>query len=103
MIVALTSDIYDRGKLYDAASTILEQRLSQLQGVGQVTIGGGALPFGRAQVNPTLLENFGLWLAGVGNMLSRPNPNVPKGQLSHERPIADIFANAHLLRAALYK
>src|SRR5260370_12755168 len=103
MIVALTSDIYDRGKLYDAASTILEQRLSQLQGVGQVTIGGGALPAVRAEVNPTLLESFGLGLADVSNMLSRQNANVPKGQLSDERQTADIVANDQLLRADYYK
>jgi len=103
MIVALTSDIYDRGKLYDAASTILEQRLSQLQGVGQVTIGGGALPAVRAEVNPTLLESFGLGLADVSNMLSRQNANVPKGQLSDEQQTADIVANDQLLRADYYK
>jgi multidrug efflux pump len=103
MIVALTSDIYDRGKLYDAASTILEQRLSQLQGVGQVTIGGGALPAVRAEVNPTLLESFGLGLADVSNMLRQQNANVPKGQLSDERQTADIVANDQLLRADYYK
>ena len=103
MIVALTSDVYDRGKLYDAASTILEQRLSQLQGVGQVTIGGGALPAVRAEVNPTLLESFGLGLADVSNMLSRQNANVPKGQLSNEEHTADIVANDQLLRADYYK
>ncbi len=103
MIVALTSDIYDRGKLYDAASTILEQRLSQLPGVGQVTIGGGALPAVRAEVNPTLLESFGLGLADVSNVLSRQNANVPKGQISNERETADIVANDQLLRADYYK
>jgi multidrug efflux pump len=103
MIVALTSDIYDRGKLYDAASTILEQRLSQLQGVGQVNIGGGALPAVRAEVNPTLLESFGLGLSDVSNMLSRQNANVPKGQISNEQQTADIVANDQLLRADYYK
>jgi multidrug efflux pump len=103
MIVALTSDTYDRGKLYDAASTILEQKLSQLQGVGQVTIGGGALPAVRAEVNPTLLESFGLGLSDVSNMLSRQNANLPKGQISNEQQTADIVANDQLLRADYYK
>ena len=59
MIIALTSDIYDRGQLYDDASTIIQQRLSQIQGVGQVNIGGGALPAVRVEVDPTLVEQ--LW------------------------------------------
>jgi multidrug efflux pump len=62
MILALTSDIYDRGQLYDDASTIIQQRLLQIQGVGQVNIGGGALPAVRVEVNPTLLNSFGLSL-----------------------------------------
>src|SRR5499427_450888 len=60
MILALTSDTYDRGRLYDAASTIMQQRLLQIQGVGQINIGGGALPAVRVDVNPTQLNSFGL-------------------------------------------
>src|SRR4030095_2705651 len=52
MILSLTSDIYDRGGIYDAASSILQQRLSQTEGVGQVVVGGGALPAVRVNVNP---------------------------------------------------
>ena len=58
MILALTSDIYGRGQLYDAADSIIEQRLLQIQGVGQVNIGGGALPAVRVDVNPDLVEQF---------------------------------------------
>src|SRR5215467_5534244 len=57
MILGLTSDIYDRGKLYDAASTIIQQRLLQIEGVGQVNIGGSSLPAVRVDVNPTLLNS----------------------------------------------
>src|ERR1035437_4262022 len=57
MILSLTSDIYDRGEMYDAASTILAQKLSQIDGVGQVTVGGGALPAIRVEVNPMLLNS----------------------------------------------
>jgi len=70
IILALTSDIYDRGQLYDAASTIIQQRLLQIEGVGQVNIGGGALPAVRVDVNPTLLNSFGLSLTDVSTMLS---------------------------------
>ena len=103
MIVALTSDIYDRGQLYDAASTIMEQRLSQIQGVGQVNIGGGALPAVRVEVNPTALNSFGLSLADVSSMLGQQNANLPKGQLSNGHSTSDILANDQLLKAENYQ
>src|ERR1700688_1460713 len=58
MILALTSDVYDRGTLYDAASTIMQQRLSQIQGVGQVNVGGSSLPAVRVELNPTQLNIY---------------------------------------------
>src|SRR6516164_9646570 len=79
LILALTSEVYDRGKLYDAASTIIQQRLSQVQGVGQVNVGGSSLPAVRVDVNPTQLNSFGLGLQDVSAMLSRQNSNSPKG------------------------
>ena len=80
MIVALTSDIYNRGQLYDAASTIMQQRLLQIEGVGQVNVGGGALPGVRVEINPTQLNNTGLTLEDVRAMLSQQNANIPKGE-----------------------
>ena len=103
MIVALTSDIYDRGKLYDAASTIIQQKLLQIEGVGQVNIGGGALPAVRVEVNPVLLNSFGLSLTDVSAMLSQQNANLAKGQLADGNTTADILANDQLLKAADYK
>ena len=103
MILALTSDVYDRGKLYDVASTIIQQRLLQVQGVGQVNVGGGALPAVRVDVNPTLLNSFGLVLEDVRVMLSRQNANLPKGQLADGNTTADILANDQLLNAADYR
>jgi len=103
MILALTSDVYDRGKLYDMASTIIQQSLLQIQGVGQVNIGGGALPAVRVDVNPTQLNSFGLGLEDVRAMLSRQNANLPKGQLADGATTADILANDQLLKAADYK
>ena len=103
MILALTSDIYSRGQLYDAASTIMQQRLLQIEGVGQVNVGGGALPAVRVDLNPTQLNNTGLTLEDVRPMLSQQNANIPKGQLSDERKTSDIFANDQLLKARDYE
>src|SRR3954467_4367504 len=103
MILALTSDVYDRGKLYDAASTIIQQRLLQIQGVGQVNVGGSSLPAVRVDVNPTQLNSFGLGLEDVRAMLNQQNANLPKGQLSGEQTTADIAANDQLLKAEDYR
>src|SRR5438093_6677650 len=103
MILVLTSAIYDRGKLYDAASTIIQQRLLQIQGVGQVNVGGGALAAVRVDVNPTQLNSFGLGLEDVRLMLSRQNANLPKGQLADDATTADILANDQLLKPQDYK
>jgi multidrug efflux pump len=103
MIIALTSDVYDQGKLYDAASTILQQKLSQIQGVGQVVVGGSSLPAVRVDVNPTQLNSFGLGLEDVRNVLSRQNANQPKGQIADDRTTADIATNDQLLKADYYK
>ena len=103
LIIALTSDTYSRGQLYDAASTIIQQRLLQIEGVGQVNIGGGALPAVRVEINPTQLNNTGLSLEDVRAMLSQQNANIPKGQVSDERKTADILANDQLLKAKNYE
>jgi multidrug efflux pump len=103
LILALTSPVYDRGRLYDAASTIIQQRLSQIQGVGQVTVGGSSLPGVRVDVNPTHLSSFGLGLEDVRTMLSQQNANLPKGQLADGQKTADLEANDQLLKAEDYK
>src|ERR1022692_1529169 len=102
MILALTSNVYDRGKLYDAASTIMQQRLSQVEGVGQVSVGGSSLPGVRVDVNPTQLNNYGLGLQDVSSMLSRQNSNSPKGQFTDSTTTADITTNDQLLKAVDY-
>lgn len=102
MVVALTSPVYDRGTLYDAASTIMQQRLSQIQGVGQVSVGGSSLPGVRVDVNPTQLNNYGLGLQDVASMLSRQNANSPKGQFTDSTTTADITTNDQLLKAVNY-
>jgi multidrug efflux pump len=103
MIIALTSDIYSKGEMYDAASSIMQQRLSQVDGVGQVIVGGSSLPAVRVDVNPVQLEHCGLNLTNVQNVLKNANANSPKGQLSDDKTTADIVANDQLMKAAYYR
>ncbi|HYA64337.1 MAG TPA: efflux RND transporter permease subunit [Candidatus Sulfotelmatobacter sp.] len=103
MIIGLTSDHYDAGKMYDVASTVIQQKLSQLRGVGQVTVGGGALPSVRVDVNPTQLNSFGLTLANVQAALSLQNSDRPRGQLSNGYVSADIITNGQISHAEEYK
>ena len=103
MVLGLTSEVYDRGKLYDEASTVIQQRLSQIQGVGQVTTGGGALPSVRVDVNPTQLKSYGLTLANVQSMLSLQNSHQARGQISNGIVTADIITNDQIRYAADYK
>ena len=102
MILGLTSDKYDVTNVYDLASTILEQRLSQISGVGQIFIGGGSPPSVRVEVNPTKLESFGLTLANVQSVLSLQNSHEPRGQLSSNGVSEDIITNDQISQAADY-
>jgi multidrug efflux pump len=103
MILGLTSDKYSPGKLYDEGSTVVEQKLSQIQGVGQVTVGGGALPSVRVDANPTQLASYGLTLANLQSALSLQNSDLAKGQITNGIQTADILANDQISAAADYK
>ncbi|MGB6134189.1 MAG: efflux RND transporter permease subunit [Acidobacteriaceae bacterium] len=103
MIIGLTSKKYDVTKVYDLASTILEQRLSQIQGIGQIFVGGGATPSVRVEVDPTKLESFGLTLSSIQSVLSLQNSDTPRGQLSNGAETADIVTNDQISTAAEYK
>jgi multidrug efflux pump len=103
MLLSLTSDKYDVTKLYDLASTILEQKVSQIQGVGQVGVQGGATPSVRVEVNPTKLESFGLTLGSVQSVLSLQNSHSPRGQLSNNGVTEDILTNDQISAAADYR
>jgi multidrug efflux pump len=103
MIIGLTSTKYDTGKLYDEASTVLEQKLSQIQGVGQVSVGGSSLPSVRVDINPTQLNNYGLTIANVQSVLSTQNADLAKGQIADGSVTADIIANDQISTAADYK
>ncbi|HLZ66561.1 MAG TPA: efflux RND transporter permease subunit [Aliidongia sp.] len=103
LILALTSQTLTRGQMYDAASTVLAQQLSQLGGVGQVIISGAALPAVRVELNPQALFNYGIGLEDVRSALSSANANAPKGtiELSDER--FQIYTNDQATHAADYK
>jgi multidrug efflux pump len=101
--LGLTSDLYDKQALFDAASTIMAQRLSQVSGVGQVNVGGSSLPAVRVELNPTQLNHYGVSLQQVAALLGQQNANLPKGQIANEVRTADVLANDQLLTADLYK
>jgi len=102
LILALTSTTLSRGRMYDVASSILQQKLSQVPGVGQVTVGGGALPAVRVELNPLALARYGLGLEDVRAALSATNANRPKGQLADARRTSELQANDQLFKAADY-
>ena len=85
MLLALTSDVYGRARMYDVASSILQQKLAQVEGVGQVIVGGGALPAVRVDVNPTALNNTGLALADV-RTVPRDRQREPAEGRGRRRP-----------------
>jgi multidrug efflux pump len=103
MILGLTSDKYGPSKLYDVASTVIQQKLSQIQGVGQVNVGGGALPSVRVEANPTQLAAYGLSLSNLQSALSLQNADLAKGQITDGVVTADILANDQISQAQDYK
>ncbi|CAN7217236.1 efflux RND transporter permease subunit [Cupriavidus necator] len=102
MIIALTSPTMTRGQLYDAASTILAQKLSQVDGVGQVTIGGASLPAVRVELNPTALNHYGISLEDVRNTISATNANRPLGTLENAANNWQVYANDQAMKAEDY-
>jgi multidrug efflux pump len=103
MILGLTSNKYGPDKLYDEASTVIQQKLSQIQGVGQVNVGGGALPSVRVEVNPTKLASYGLAMTDVQSVLRLQNSDLAKGQITNGSTTADILANDQISHAEDYK
>ncbi|WP_295391963.1 multidrug efflux RND transporter permease subunit [uncultured Thiodictyon sp.] len=102
MILSLTSDTLDRGQMYDAATTILAQKLSQLEGIGEVRIGGSSLPAVRVELNPTALNRYGIGLEDVRTALGAANANRPKGALEDESRYWQIEANDQATTAAAF-
>ncbi len=100
--LGLTSPTLSAGQLYDAASTILQQRISQVRGVGQVFVGGSALPGVRVEINPATLNNLGLGLEDVRAVLANANANAPKGVFSDADQAWSISTTDQLLKASDY-
>src|SRR5215813_5991393 len=104
VILALTSDIVGRARMYDMASSILQQKLSQVPGVGRVVVGGGSLPAVRVDVNPTVLHSYGLSLEDVRAVLSGANANRPKGEIADNSGRSwTLNTTDQLLQASEYK
>jgi multidrug efflux pump len=103
LIIALTSDTQTKGQMYDAASTVLAQKISQIDGVGQVTVGGSSLPGVRVEVNPTTLNKYNIGLEDVRNALSNANANKPKGHFADATHTWTIEDNDQLYQAVDYQ
>ena len=102
MILSLTSASLSRGQMYDAASTILAQKISQLDGIGQVTVGGASLPAVRVELNPPLLNRLGIGAEEVRTAIVATNANRPKGALEDADRHWQILANDQAKTAADY-
>jgi len=102
MIIALTSQTRTPGQIYDAASNILEQQISQVKGVGDVTIGGSSLPAVRVELNPLALARYGIGLEDVRAAISSSNSNQPKGIVQDSNTKLQIYTNDSGLSAAAY-
>ncbi|MDP2026541.1 multidrug efflux RND transporter permease subunit [Sulfuriferula sp.] len=102
MILSLTSKSLSRGQMYDAASTILAQKIAQLPGIGQVTVGGAALPAVRIKLDLTQLNSMGLSLEQVRQAIASGNVNAPKGALQDAGKRWQIQANDQLTTPAEY-
>jgi multidrug efflux pump len=103
LILTLTSHTLTAGQLYDAADTILAQKLSQVSGIGQVQIGGSSLPAVRVEVNPSALNKYGIGLEDVRAALSAANANTPKGSIDISGTRYQLYTNDQASKAAEYR
>src|SRR5689334_17111955 len=103
LILALTSDTMPPGEIYDAASTILAQKLSQVSGIGEVVVGGGSLPAVRVDLIPQALYKYGIGLEDVRAALASANAHSPKGGIDVGDQRYQIYANDQANKAADYK
>ena len=102
MIIALTSETYDRGQMYDIASIILGEKLAQVKGIGQVTVSGASLPAVRIEINPTALNKYGIGLDEVRTVINANNANRPKGIVEEGDKQWQIYANDQAVKASEY-
>ncbi len=102
LILALTSETLSRGRMYDAASTILAQKIAQIQGIGQVTVGGSSLPAVRVELNPGALVKYSVGLEDVRTAIAATNANRPKGSVENDKRSWQIQANDQAKKAEDY-
>jgi multidrug efflux pump len=102
-MLALTSDVLSKSQMYDAADSILAQKLSQVPGIGQVVVGGGSLPTVRVELNPLLMQKYGIGFEQVRSTLSGANANTPKGHLTDDQQTWEIGANDQIFKAVDYE
>ena len=102
LILAMTSKTLTQGQMYDAASNVFQQQLSQLSGIGQVIIGGSALPAVRAELNPQALFKYGIGLEDIRAALASANANSPKGTIDDNNRRFQIYTNDQAVKAADY-
>jgi multidrug efflux pump len=103
LLLGLTSNVLDKGAMYDAASSIMAQKLSQIQGVGQVFVGGSALPGVRVELNPDTLFKYGIGLEQVRTILNGANTNTPKGHFSDGSRMWEVGASDQIFKASDYR
>ena len=103
MILSLTSKTMSAGQLYDSAATVLQQKLSQLEGIGQVNVSGSALPAVRVEINPHALFKYRIGLEDVRAALSAANANAPKGAIELCERRWQIYTNDQARKAEQYR
>jgi len=103
LILSLTSDTVPLSRLYDLADSVIDQKISQVNGVGQVSVGGGTRPAVRIELNPAVVANYGLSLEGIRTAISQVNANTPKGSVSNGAISWVLTANDQLFNADRYR
>src|ERR1700719_1974657 len=103
LLLTLESDVVPRPQLYDIASSVFAQKLSQVKGVGQVSVGGSSLPAVRVEVNPQPLSVYNVGLDQIGTFLQHANANVPKGSLANAEVQLPLYTSDQLFLAKDYK
>jgi len=103
LILAMTSKTLSPGQIYDQASNIIQQKLSQISGVGDVSLNGASLPAIRIELNPRALFKYGIGLADVRAAISAANANTPKGDIQQKDQTLQVYANDVASQASDYK
>jgi len=103
MVLALTSNTLTRAQLYDSADSVIQQQLSQVDGVGQITLGGSALPSVRVELQPDQLNSYGIGLEDVRAAISSANANSAKGHIDQGKQRFEVTSNDQINKAAPYR